>query len=216
MCRSPGTALTTAEVLALPLRDTTRGRVYPPLFSEVVDTLKTLILDEGRRFMIEIDFKPHGDDTERAVASLVEIIEAQEAELGEQIYDHFFVSSFFPNVLAEIRRHSDKIVTALGVNSDPPTDVMAARAVIKAAHYIMKRYDVRILEPNHCLLTEDFVDSWAERGILINSYTVNTACEKEYVNRLPVAYTTNCPDGTCQPDASDLVLEKRNWCSLCD
>ena len=56
----------------------------------------------------------------------------------------------------------------------------------------------------------------AERGILINTYTVNTACEKEYMSRLPVAYTTNCPGKACLPDASDLVLENRNWCSLCE
>ncbi len=62
---------------------------------------------------------------------------------------------------------------------------------------IIKKNKVSIIEPNHCMLTEKLVKKYHKKGIMINTYTVNTACDKEYINKWNIAYTSNCPQNTC-------------------
>lgn len=207
--------LSVNEIKAIPLRDRQEGEVFVPTLEEVVDTLKHLIIEEERQFVIELDFKPHGENREQAVDRLAEIIEREEELLGEGIYEYFFVSTFYPDVLSEIRKRSTKIRTALAVHSDPTSSKLAARAVIILANYLIKKNVANIIEPNHCMVTPEFVEKWSERGILINTYTANTACEKEYLESLPVAFTTNCPGSSCEHDPSDQMEVFRNWCQDC-
>jgi glycerophosphoryl diester phosphodiesterase len=208
--------MTLAELKAIPLRDTTLGIQYVATLQETVDSLRGMILNEGLRFMVELDFKPHGDQTERAVKELLSIVEAQERDLGDNIYDYFFVSSFYPEVLAAINKRTDKVVMGFSVQSDPPYDKFKARIGVWLSHWIAKRYGARMVEPNQCLITPKSVKQCSRRNLLINAYTANTACEKEYLEQFPIAYTTNCPKGTCEVDPSDWVSVKRNWCKACD
>lgn len=203
------------ELSSISLKDTGKGKVYVPSLSTTIDTLKSLILNENKKFLIELDFKPHGENTERAVSELLRIIEQQERELGNIIYEYFFVSTFYPEVISEIRKKSDKIIIALGVHSDSPSSKWGARAVIAASNFLVKKHGVNIIEPNHCMLTPKFVEKWTERGIVINTYTVNTFCEKEYVQNFDVAFTTNCPGKVCEQDESEKLTGKRNWCKNC-
>ncbi|MEM7297006.1 MAG: glycerophosphodiester phosphodiesterase [Bacteroidota bacterium] len=207
--------LSLKEIKSISLRDRQEGEVFVPTLEEVVDTLKHLILDEERQFIIELDFKPHGENREIAVNRLVEIIEQEEKILGDGIYDYFFVSTFYPDVLSALRKRSSKIRTALAVHSDPTSSKLAARVVILLANYLIKKNEANIIEPNHCLVTPEFVDKWSSRGILINTYTANTECEKEYLRTLPVAFTTNCPGSSCEHDPSDQMEVFRNWCEDC-
>ena len=208
-------SLSLQEIKSLPMRDRSMGEVFVPTLAELVDTLKHLILKEERQFVIELDFKPHGKDTDRAVEALLKIIEREEKYLGDGIYEYFFVSTFYPEVLSAIRNRSQKIKTALAVHSDPNSNKMGARAVIALAYYLIKRNDANIIEPNHCMVTPDFVGKWVDRGILINTYTVNTECEKDYISSFPIAFTTNCPGSSCTHDPSDQMESTRNWCKDC-
>ncbi len=206
---------TSTELSSLTLRDTTFGRIELTSLAQLVDSLKTLAFDESYSFLVELDFKPSGDQTEEAADALMAIVKAQEQEIGPMIYDFFFVSTFFPEMLSELRSRSDHIVTAFGVHSDSPKSKWAARAALLGAHYIIKKNGASIIEPNLCLVTPSFVDKWQKRDISINTYTVNTFCEKEYMNTLPVAYTTNCPNETCLTDEAEGLGPPRNWCTMC-
>lgn len=210
------TDFTTDELNNLTLRDSTFGEVHLTTLEQLVDSLKVLAIEEERQFLVELDFKPNGEQTTKAVDELMRIVQNQEAEIGEVIYDFFFISTFFPEVLSEIRERSDKIVMAFGIHSDSPKSKWAARAAILGAHYLVKTNQANIIEPNLCLVTERFANRWVDRGILVNTYTVNTACEKNFMDKLPVAFTTNCPGEVCETDKAEGLGPPRNWCKACN
>jgi hypothetical protein len=75
---------------------------------------------------------------------------------------------------------------------------------------------VDIIEPNICMINDRFVKKWHKKGILINAYTANTKCEKKYLENFKIAYTTNCPIGSCEPDPSDQIGKPKKWCKKCN
>ena len=210
------TDFTAQELSGLSLRDTTFGEIGLTTLAQLVDSLRIVAINDQLPILLELDFKPNGDQTIQSVDALMEIVNDQEEEIGEAIYEFFFVSTFFPEMLAEFRSRSDKIVTAFGVHSDSPKNKWAARTAILAAHFLVKKHQVSIIEPNLCLVTPTFTKRWNERGILVNTYTVNSYCEKEYMGALPVAYTTNCPGEVCTTDEEEGLGPPRNWCKSCD
>jgi len=207
--------ITLNELQKLPLRDKSNGIQYVASLQELVDTLTILIpQNELNHFIIELDFKPHGELGKVAIAELLHIINNTKDTFGNGLYNYFFVSSFYPDVLQELRKQDKIITTAFAVMKNPPSSVFMARIAILLAPRFIRKYKISIIEPDICMINKRFVRKWHKKGILINTYTANSACEKEEIKKYKIAYTTNCPYTSCQPDASDQIKPK-SWCKSC-
>lgn len=185
--------------------------------AELLDTLSVFIpANNIKNFLLELDFKPHGETAETAVDELLLILGEYEKIYGTQIYEHVFVSSFYPDVLKVLYRKNRKIKTAFAINNNPAKNKVAARLALAFAPLIIRKYEVEIIEPNIFMVTEKFVRKWHRRGILINAYTANTECEKNYLEQFQIAYTTNCPFGFCKGDPSDELGKPKEWWKECN
>lgn len=207
---------TLTELQQIPLRDSSFGVRYICSLSELIDTLVVLIPGRGSlEFLLEVDFKPNGKKTAAAVDALLEILAHHSSELGDRIYNYFFISTFFPDVLKEIKRRDPKIKTAFAVNNVSNEHRLKAKMAVALAPFFIKKHGVVIIEANMCMITKRFVKKWHQRGIMINAYTANTDCDKHYLEAFPIAYTTNCPSATCIPDPSDALGKPKRWCKKC-
>lgn len=208
--------LSLSELKKIPLRDTTKGLQYVSSFKELIDTLAKIPKSKIDNFILEVDFKPHGDQTPIAVNAFIDILKTQLEVFGDELYNHFFISTFYPEVLEQFNKSDPKIIKAFAVNNSPNDNKLLANMAILMAQKIIKKNNVQIIEPNICMVNNRFVERWHKRGILINAYTANTRCEKEYLENFQIAYTTNCPNGTCEPDQSDQIGKPKKWCKKCN
>jgi hypothetical protein len=135
--------------------------------------------------------------------------------MGGALLKHLFVSTFYPDVLAEIRKYSTDIVLAFSVNRDSALQVILSRLAAILAYFVVRKFDCAIIEPNSGWVTPAFVARWTRRGILINAFTANQSIDKRYLDRMGVAYATNCPEGTCLDDPTDQIGHKKRWCKTC-
>lgn len=198
----------------IPLRDTSQGVQYVCSLKELIDSLKTSIpKSKFKGFMLEIDFKPHGDKTIEGVKSLSNILNPQLNFFGDRLFNHFFISSFYPEVLKEIKKVNPKIVTSFALHNSPNSNKLLAKLAILFASKIIKKHNVQIIEPNICMINDRFVKKWRKKGVLIVTYTANTNCEKEYIEQFPIAYTTDCPNHLCE---SDNYGKPKKWCKNCN
>lgn len=205
------------EIKQFPLRNKTDGEQYVALLEDLVDSLVLMVPKlELKNFLLELDFKPHGDETKASVDELLRIIDKHHTVFGDKLYEHFFISTFYPDVLKyldQIKNQTNKpIVTAFAVNNAPDNHKIAANIAVFLSPIIVKKYNVRILEPNICMLSPKYVRRWQKRGVLINAYTANRNCEKAYVKQFKLAYTTNCPGSDCEADPSDQLGPPKKWC----
>jgi glycerophosphoryl diester phosphodiesterase len=197
-----------SELKSIPLKN--HESTFVPTLEEIIDTL--LVLSSDYDFVLELDFKP---TNEAAIIELMRIVLESELKVGRQVYDYFFISTFYPDVLASIRKKSDLIRLAFAVHSQPNKNKLAAKAAILFAPHFIKKYQCQIIEPNQCMVTGKFVRKFKKRGVLINTYTVNTACERAYIEALDIAYTTNCISGYCEQDFSGQKSKPAKWCKKC-
>ncbi|MFK7925115.1 MAG: glycerophosphodiester phosphodiesterase [Bacteroidia bacterium] len=207
--------MTLAEITAIPLRDESQGKQYVASFKSLIDTLTKLIPTKEIDFLLEIDFKPHGDAGIIGVDKLMEVLNEEVDNFGDGLYNYFFVSTFYPDVLKLLREKDPLVKIALGVNNTPDSSVLLARMAILLSPMFIKNSGASIIEPNMCMVTPRYVKKWHKRGVMINAYTANTACEKENLEQFDIAYTTNCPTGTCIPDISDQIGKPQKWCKGC-
>lgn len=206
--------MTLAEIQAIPLRDGSWGAVFVPTLEEVMDSLEVLVDNEGLKFIVELDFKITGGQTQTAVQELVRILEKEEKAMGEKVYDTYFASTFFPDTIKELRKQSERLRIGFAVNNNPDEKKFLARMGVLFSPWLVKRYKADLIEPNMCLVTKGYVRRWKRRGILINAWTASSACEKGYLEQFDIAYTTNCPGGDCIGDTTDMVNPTR-WCKSC-
>lgn len=207
--------ITLAELKAIPLRDTRLGTVYISTFQDLADSLVKVIPSLNINFILELDWKPHGNDCESAIDELSKIVDEKTKVIGARLYEHFFLSTFYPDVLKYASKKVPQIVRAFAVIDSPDKGKLKAKLAVLLANHFIKKYKASIIEPSLCMVTERFVNKWHKRKILINAYTANSACEKEHLKKLKVAFTTNCPVGTCENDASDQMNDAKNWCKNC-
>lgn len=208
------TELSLAELKSIPLRDTTQGVQYVCSFRELIDTLVILIPNSRiNDFILEVDFKPHGDNTVKSVDALSEIINAELKKFGDRLYNYFFISTFYPEVLKQINRTNPKIVTAFAVHNSSEKNKLLSKLAILFASTITHKNNVKIIEPNICMINDRFVKKWHKKGSLIITYTANTECQKDYVKQFPVAYTTDCPNDSC---AAEQYGKPKKWCKQCN
>ncbi|MFT6865831.1 MAG: hypothetical protein ACJA08_000657 [Cyclobacteriaceae bacterium] len=184
--------------------------VVVPTLQEIIDTLTILAADH--KFVLELDFKP---TNEFAIIELMRVVIESELKVGTVVYDYFFVSTFYPGVLKSIRAKTDWIKTSFALHSQPNERKLAARAAIILAPHFVKKHKSQIMEPNECMVTKKFVEKWKKRSVLINTYTVNSPCERQYIESLDIAYTTNCINGLCEHDFSGQLSKPGKWCEKC-
>lgn len=205
------------ELQKIPLRDTSKGVQFVCSLEELIDTLVVLIpKSEINDFLLEVDFKPHGDKAIEGVNALVNILNDHLADFGENLYNYFFISTFYPSTLKQLYKTNPKIVTAYAVHNSPDENKLMAKLGVLLAPRFVKKYKADIIEPNICMIDEKFVKKWHNKGAMINTYTANTKCEKEYLENFQIAYTSNCPVSYCKPDLSDQVSNPKKWCKKCN
>ena len=77
------TDLSLAELKAIPLRDASQGIQFICTLSELVDTLAVLIPKLGKKdFILELDFKPSGEQTVPAIMELCSMIITNKKSVG--------------------------------------------------------------------------------------------------------------------------------------
>jgi len=186
------------------------------LFDDLVDTLIHLAVIEKQQFVLEIDFKANGDNAVGASQKLLAHVLETEAVYDKAIYDYFFVSTFYPSVLAELRKLSPDIRLANAVHAHYMGGGIKPKLGAWLILHFAKKYNAMILEANQCYLTKRRVKRWKRKGYRVHSYTSNSKSERDYVkNTLGIAMTTNCPLTTeCPHDPSDEYVPKK-WCKKC-
>ena len=209
--------LSYAEVCQHPLKGTQDKPESVTLFRNLVDTLIKLVPEKKIDFILELDFKPHGDWGTAAIDELVNIVHEQTAIYGEGIYNYFFVSCFYPDVLKKLEKQDPKIIKAFSINTTPVESKFAAKMAAMLAPRIVKKYNAKILDVNYTRLTERYIRRWHRRGVFLNAYTVNKACEKKQLKAWGVAYTTNCPatNEDCATHKADQMKLNKRWKKKC-
>lgn len=209
--------LTLAELKAIPLRDVSQGTQFVCSLKDLVDTLVILIPEKPELdFILEIDFKPNGESTEAGINALLEILNDHLPTFGDRLYNYFFMSTFYPGVLKALEEADPKMKKGFAVNNSSNEHKFKARMAIIFAPLLIKKFSAEVYEPNMCMITPRRVRKWHKRGKLINAWTANTTCQKAEMEKYPIAYTTNCPDGTCDVDDSDQVGKAKKWCKKCE
>lgn len=209
------TEFTEAEITSIPYRDHSIGEIFVPTFSEFMDSVFAIAFRDKKEFVVELDFKPTGDDLEPALDALMKEVEKQEQKYGDAIYRYFYIGTFYPDVLKGVRARSEKIVTAFAVSSSPDESKLLARIAIWLSPILVRKHKASGIEPLMCMVNKRYVRRWRRRGCFINAWTANTACQKEYLRQFPVAFTTNCPLQACEPDPSDQIPTNKKWCKNC-
>lgn len=135
------------------------------------------------------------------ILSLTSVLLCLSSTSAQVRLDHFF-----PNYFEKQR---------FAVTATPNENRLMAKLAVLFAPIIIKKYSIEVYEPNMCLIRKGRVRRYHRRGTLINAWTANTACEKAELEKHAIAYTTNCPTGSCLPDPSDQLGKPKRWCKKC-
>lgn len=209
-------SLTLQEIQSYSIKKDPTGKLKVCTAKQLFDSLLLFIQkNPHREIMFEIDFKPSGSKGSKGLKQLLQIIKKAEDKIGHRIYDHFFISSFYPKILKQINKHNSDIKKALGLINNPAHSKLSAKLAIWLAPYFVRRYDVDIIEPNICMINEDFVRKWHRRKCHIITYTANTLCEKKYIKKFPIAFITDCVDNNCGQQPNDGIGRPKKWCKKC-
>ena len=204
--------LTLRELQSIPLRHESNGTQYVCSFRELL-TFLSQELATGRRtnFMIELEIKGYGNRSDRTISELTKILEEFNPAFGGEIYNHFFVSTFYNTVLDSLQKRNPQLKIAIALMKGAPFNKILAYLAIVFTKQLIKKYNISIVEPNLALASPRYLKKWKKRGILLNVYTANTQGEKEYLKQYNVAYTTNCPFGVCNCEESDQMANTPEW-----
>lgn len=207
--------LSLKEIKSIPLRDTTFGELHTNTLKELLDTF-FIISETNPQILLELDFKVTGKQEEQGINNLNQLMKNYESKYGNRIYNNFFISTYYPSVLKQLKKINPKIKTAFALINNPTSQKIAAKLAILLAPRIIRRNDVTIIQPSKCMITKRFVKKWKKRGLLITTYTANSTCEKNYISPFKVAYNTDCPLNTCPPEVNSGVGKPKKWCKRCD
>ncbi len=216
-CESPKkiSEITLPELKTYPFRNKQFGQIYITTFQELVDTLTALIPRRKMNFLLELDWKPSGDDNKIAIQKLKSMVAEKEKIFGDGLFNYFYLTTFYPDVLKLVKKEIPKIKRGFAIIESPAKHKFSAKLARMLANHFVKKYDVSVIEPSLCLVSEKFVKKWHRRKIMINAYTANSNCEKNYLTKLGVAYATNCPGSNCYGDESDMMGKPTKWCKSC-
>lgn len=134
------------------------------------------------------------------------------------LYNSSIVSSFEPKVIYKMRQTDPKVVTALThrpwrlsrYEDGTPRTLSALAQMWSAAldvlldwahhHLLWKLCGISAILVQKDFISLDYVQYWAERGVEVVGWTVNTAVEKDYYqNLLKIGYITDSLLEDCDP-----------------
>ncbi|MBN3319169.1 GDE1 phosphodiesterase, partial [Atractosteus spatula] len=185
------------------LRDRFRGERVPTLKEAVEECTKN-------ELTIYFDVKGHAD---QAAAALKEIYKEYPV-----LYNTSIVCSFEPKVIYKMRQADPEVLTAL---THRPWSLSrwgdgAPRFSSPWKHHWFQLLDVLLDWSHHQLLwhlcgvsaflmqknfiSPDYVQYWAERGVEVVGWTINTSAEKQYYQELlGIGYITDSLVEDCEP-----------------
>ncbi|MCP4441874.1 MAG: hypothetical protein GY810_23450 [Aureispira sp.] len=211
--------ITLADLKEYSYRNKDLGELYVETLEELLDAVIGKLNDEQKKkLLIELDFKPNGERGVVAIEKMFKTLALYTNTFDDDFRNHFYVATFYPDVLKGVRSQDSLIVTGFAVNNNPNKNKFLARLAILFAPSIMKKNKVSVYEPNMCMLTPKMVKRWHnkhKKGYLINAWTANTSCEKEKLKELKVAFASNCPYDNCNADESDQLGKPKKWCKKC-
>lgn len=185
------------------LRSQFSGETIPTLEEAVEECIKL-------QLTIYFDVKGHPDEAAAALKALY--------KKNPVLYNSSIVCSFEPKVIYRMRQSDPEVVTAL---THRPWSLShfgdgAPRFTSMWKHSWMTLLDVVLDWAHHNLLwrfcgvsaflvqknfvSQDYVQYWAQRGVEVVAWTVNTKVEKEYYQELlQVNYITDSLVEDCEP-----------------
>ncbi|KAI1884448.1 hypothetical protein AGOR_G00226500 [Albula goreensis] len=185
------------------LRDKFPGEKVPTLQEAVEECIK-------HRLTILFDVKGHPDEA----AAVLKVMYKKYPVL----YNTSMVCSFEPKVIYKMRQADPDVVTAL---THRPWSLSrlgdgTPRFESPWKHHWMQVLDVLLDWAHHHLLwnlcgvsaflvqkdfiSSDYVQYWAQRGVAVVGWTINTAVEKHYYqDLLKISYITDCLREDCAP-----------------
>lgn len=198
--------LTLREISAIPLRDTTQGTQY---ICSLVDLLDYLAFEyqSGRNtdFLIELEIKIPDQQSKRALKELYALLERYNPCFGGRVYQLFYVSTFFKNVLDDLQDRPPQLKLGLGLIWRPEYSVLMATVAIIMANVMVRKYRIDVIEPCLALSQPWYIRRWQKRGLLLNVHTVNTVDQERYANKMGVAYTV----GSSFCDTTETAIEPK-------
>lgn len=205
--------LTLHQIKRLQLKNKSLGEQYVSTLKELLDSLMPLTTRTSN-LLLELDFKISGKDIPEATKMLVNLLNDYYSK-GFNIYNHVFVSTYYPAVLKALKRLNPDIHTAFAVINNPTVSRFSARLAIWLSPLIFKRQKSTIIQPSKCMISWRYVKRWLKRGAIISTYTVNSSCEKEYIEQFNIAYNSDCPSGTCQVENNAGIGKPKKRCKTC-
>ncbi|XP_054464095.1 glycerophosphodiester phosphodiesterase 1-like [Anoplopoma fimbria] len=188
-----------------------RHRLKDKFSGETVPTLQEAV-EECIRHQLTIFFDVKGQP-DKAASVLHEMY-----TMFPVLYNSSVVSSFEPKVIYKMRQTDPKVVTALihrpwrlsrfrdGTSRSMSTSGQVWMGILDvlldwAHHHILwKLCGVSAILVQKDFISMDYVQYWAERGVEVVGWIVNTAVEKDfYQNQLKIGYITDSLLEDCDP-----------------
>ncbi|KAK2833461.1 hypothetical protein Q5P01_017350 [Channa striata] len=188
-----------------------RHRLKDKFVGEKVPTLQEAV-EECIRHQLTIIFNVK-DQADKAAAVLHAMYNKFPA-----LYNSSIVSSFEPKVIYKMRQTDPNVVTALThrpwrlsrFSDGTPrtlstwgqlwTGVLDVLLDWAHHHILWKLCGVSAIMVHKDFISQDYAQYWAERGVEVVGWTVNTAVEKDYYNnRLKIGYITDSLLEDCDP-----------------
>nr|XP_020477790.1 glycerophosphodiester phosphodiesterase 1-like isoform X2 [Monopterus albus] len=188
-----------------------RHRLKDKFSGETVPTLQEAV-EECIRHQLIIFFDVRGQP-DKAASVLHEMYERFPV-----LYNSSIVSSFEPKVIYKMRQTDPKVVTALTHRpwrlshfGDGTPRTLSMRDQLWTGlldilldwahhHILWKLCGVSAILVHKDFISLDYVHYWAERGVEVVGWTVNTAVEKNYYqNLLKIGYITDSLLEDCEP-----------------
>ncbi|MGJ8678999.1 glycerophosphodiester phosphodiesterase [Paraglaciecola sp.] len=110
-------------------------------------------------------------------------------------YQQGFISSFDPRLLYYVRSLNPKINTSLALKAHPPYS--AFTQYVLQQPFTAKYLGISMIEPDHLLATEKFIQFWLEQNMLLNIWVVNSDKLKKALLQPNISITTDCLIGSC-------------------
>jgi len=177
---------------AIPLRDTSQGTQYICTLKQLLDYLATEY-QKGRQtdLLIELEIKISDPHSKRALQELYKLLAEYNPLFDGRIFNHFYVSTFFKNVLDDLQDRPKELKVGLGLIWMPEYSALLATVAVVLASLMVRKYRIDVIEPCLTLASKSwYIQRWRKRGMLLNVHTVITYEHKTYISDIDVACTT--------------------------
>ena len=122
-----------------------------------------------------------------------------------KLYDKAIVTSFYPQLLHQLRKCDRRVTTGLLLGAPPFTEVPSRKIRTflyllpnRFYHHWLPHYlQVDMVCPQQRLLSPKRLQQWQKSGLEVLPWTVNSGPDKQHVRAFHLGYITDCPKGVC-------------------